>query len=118
MENGTINAQIAITIQMNELHIFYWNAHGKKIKATRSTLLQLLRSKTENHLELTKTILNLDFKSQDTTTQKLYALVHKMYKIREKAFRKPKVKTKPPIVSLYNLTFMLAFLPNFYQITN
>jgi len=64
----------------------------EKIKAIRSTLLQILPTKTEDHTELTKTILNLDFKSQDTTTQKIYALVHKMYKIREKAFRKPKVK--------------------------
>jgi hypothetical protein len=87
-----------------------------KIKAIRSTLLQILPSETKNHLELTKTILNLDFKCLDTTTQKIYALVHKMYKIREKAFRKPKIKIKPPIFSLYNLTFILGFLPNFYQL--
>jgi ribosomal protein L37AE/L43A len=95
---------------------FLWECSWGKNKATRSALLQSLPIDTKDHLKLTKSILNLDFKSPDTTTQKIYSLVHKMYKIREKAFRKPTVKINPPIFSMYHLTFLLAFLPNLYKL--
>ena len=95
---------------------FLWECQWVKIKGFRSTLLQILPIKTRDHLKLTKIILNLDFKSQDSSIQRIYSLVHKMYKIREKAFRKPTVIIKPPIFSLYQISLFLAFLPNFYQL--
>ena len=95
---------------------FLWECPWGKIKAIRSTLLQILPIDNNDHLKLTKSVLNLDFKSPDSIIQKIYSLVHKMYKIREKAFKKPVVKVKPPITSMYHLTFLLAFLPNFYQV--
>ena len=97
---------------------FLWECPWGKIKGIRSTLLQNLPSKTRDHSQLTKIILNLDFKSQDDVIQKVYSLVHKMYKIREKAFRIPVKQSKPPIFSILLTSFFLAFPPNFYKLTS
>ena len=94
---------------------FLWECAWEKIQIIRSNLLQILPTDITDHFKLTKAILNLDFRCSENTTQRIYTLLHKMYKIREKSSRKPKVKIKPPIFSLYSLTFFLAFFPNFSQ---
>jgi len=96
---------------------FLWECPCSKFKGIRSLILQILPTKTRDHSKLTKIILNLDFQSEDQVIQKVYSLVHKMYKIREKAFKKPIPQNKPPIFTLFITTFFLAFFQNFYLFT-
>ena len=81
---------------------FLWECPCSKFKGIRSLILQILPTKTRDHSKLTKIILNLDFQSDDRAIQKVYSLVHKMYKIREKAFKNQFHK-----ISLLFLHFLL-----------
>ena len=96
---------------------FLWECPWGKLKRIRSLILEILPTKTRNHSKLTKIIINLDFQSEDQIIQRIYSLVHKMYKIREKAFKKPIPQNKPPIFTLFITTFFLAFFKNFYIFT-